>query len=122
MTPERVKTIRHALRRSDGRKPTQRQVSKFLRMGEVSVPRYESGAQIPTESHALLLEMLTDRRTVDRIARANEREGIFSDIELPQRCWRCQGRNTKLEMVEEQRLVICQDCDEAWYANRKRQW
>ena len=73
MTPERVKTIRHALRRSDGRKPTQRQVSKFLRMGEVSLPRYESGAQTPTDCHALLLEMLTDRRIVKRIARANER-------------------------------------------------
>lgn len=119
MTPERVKTIRRALRRSDGRKPTQRQVSKFLRMGEVSLPRYESGAQTPTDSHALLLEMLTDRRIVKRIARANEREGIFSDVELPQRCWRCQGHNTKPEMVENRRLVICQDCDTKWIERRK---
>jgi DNA-directed RNA polymerase subunit RPC12/RpoP len=106
MTPERVKTIRHALRRSDGRKPTQRQVSKFLRMGEVSLPRYES--------HALLLEMLTDRRIVKRIAQANKREGIFSDVELPQRCWRCQGHNTKPEMVEKRRHVFCQDCGTKW--------
>jgi DNA-directed RNA polymerase subunit RPC12/RpoP len=114
MTPERVKTIRHALRRSDGRKPTQRQVSKFLRMGEVSLPRYESGAQTPTDSHALLLEMLTDRRIVKRIAQANKREGIFSDVELPQRCWRCQGHNTKPEMVEKRRHVFCQDCGTKW--------
>lgn len=129
MAPERVKAIRHALRRSDGRKPTQRQVSKFLRMGEVSLPRYESGAQTPTDSHALLLEMLTDRRIVERIAKANKRDGIFSDIRIADRCWECEGYNTAVDMIDIQErgrgnvppftyqrgLITCQDCGAAWY-------
>jgi len=135
MTPERIKAIRQGLRRSDGRKPTQRQVSAFLRMGEVTLPRYESGAQTPTQSHALMLEMLTDKRTVERIAKANKRDGVFSDIQFAYRCWDCGGYNTSAKLVEkreaahgsvpsfvyERPMVSCRDCGEQWYAPEWRE-
>jgi len=134
MTPARVKAIRCALRRSDGRKPTQRQVSAFLRMGEVSVPRYEAGASVPCAANALMLEMLTDKHTVERIAQANKRDGVFSDIHLAHRCWDCEGYNTGVEMVERHEnshgmkpaftykrpLVFCRDCGQRWYTPESR--
>lgn len=135
MTPKRVKAIRHALRRSDGRKPTQKQLSAFLRMGECSVHRYEAGMSIPCTSNALMLEMLTDRRTVERIGRLNKSEGIFSDIRLSERCWECEGYNTALEVVDQKERgrgnvppftyprgkVVCQDCGAAWYPKEWRE-
>ncbi len=54
MKSERIKAIRQGLRRSDGRKPTQREVSLFLRMGEVSLARYESGASVPLRIKCLI--------------------------------------------------------------------
>ena len=134
MTPDRVKAIRCALRRSDGRKPTQKQVSAFLRMGEVSVARYEAGASVPCTSNALMIEMLTDRHTVERIAQANKRDGVFSDIRLADRCWGCGSYNNATELIDQkdegrgnvppfsyQRgLITCQDCGEAWYSQNSR--
>jgi len=135
MTPERIKAIRQGLRRSDGRKPTQRQVSAFLRMGEITVQRYETGTSAPCAANTLMLEMLTDKRTVERIAKANKRDGIFSDIRVSDRCWDCGGHNTGVEMVKQHEkangnvpaftyqrpVVFCKDCGERWYGKDWRE-
>lgn len=135
MTPERIKAIRKALRRSDGRKPTQKELAAFLRMGDVSIARYEAGANIPCNSNALLLEVMTDRHTVERIARLNKRDGIFSDIRLAQQCWECESHNTITRTIEQRErgrgnvppfawqrgLITCQDCGAAWYDQEWRE-
>lgn len=135
MTPERIKAIRHALRRSDGRKPTQKELAAFLRMGDVSVARYEAGRNVPCNSNALLLELMTDGRAVERIAKANKRDGIFSDIRIADRCWECESYNTTYDMVDirergrgnvppftwQRGRVTCQDCGAAWYAKDWRE-
>lgn len=135
MTPERIKAIRQGLRRSDGRKPTQKELAAFLRMGESSIARYEAGATIPCASNALMLGMLTDKHTVERIAKANKRDGVFSDIQFAHRCWDCGGHNTTVELVEkreeahgsvpsfvyERPMVSCKECGEQWYAPEWRE-
>lgn len=134
MKPERIKAIRQALRRADGRKSTQREVSLFLRMGEVSLARYEAGANAPCTSNALLIEMLTDRRIVERIAELNKHDGVFSDIRLAHRCWDCESYNTTSETIThhekgrgnipafsyERDLITCQDCGAVWHDSNWR--